>query len=158
MRRGQLFNLLAVARVVRRLRRTIVPVLIQAGQPGEEFLSRLLVLERVFPFDQVLQEPKAFELANKLTGIAPDGIDYAFFVNSGSEELRVTSLAVSPPFRLGASTLTVPAGSRGSVEVSFIPDAARDYKTSLMVRSNDPDVLTKDLPKDPDQVEALMGG
>jgi beta-alanine--pyruvate transaminase len=32
-----------------------------------------------------LGHPKVFELANKLTGIAPDGFDYAFFVNSGSE-------------------------------------------------------------------------
>jgi beta-alanine--pyruvate transaminase len=32
-----------------------------------------------------LGHPKIFELANKLTGIAPEGFDYAFFVNSGSE-------------------------------------------------------------------------
>lgn len=32
-----------------------------------------------------LGHPKVFELANKLTGLAPEGIDYAFFVNSGSE-------------------------------------------------------------------------
>ena len=32
-----------------------------------------------------LGHPTVFELANKLTGMAPDGIDYAFFVNSGSE-------------------------------------------------------------------------
>jgi beta-alanine--pyruvate transaminase len=32
-----------------------------------------------------LGHPTAFELANKLTGMAPEGIDYAFFVNSGSE-------------------------------------------------------------------------
>lgn len=32
-----------------------------------------------------LGHPKVFELANKLTDIAPDGFDYAFFVNSGSE-------------------------------------------------------------------------
>ncbi len=32
-----------------------------------------------------LGHPKIFELANKLTDIAPDGFDYAFFVNSGSE-------------------------------------------------------------------------
>ena len=32
-----------------------------------------------------LGHPMAFELANKLTAMAPDGIDYAFFVNSGSE-------------------------------------------------------------------------
>jgi beta-alanine--pyruvate transaminase len=32
-----------------------------------------------------LGHPTAFELANKLKEITPDGIDYAFFVNSGSE-------------------------------------------------------------------------
>lgn len=32
-----------------------------------------------------LSHPKAFEMANKLTGMAPKGLDYAFFVNSGSE-------------------------------------------------------------------------
>jgi len=32
-----------------------------------------------------LGHPRVFELANKLTSIAPEGIDYAFFVNSGSE-------------------------------------------------------------------------
>jgi beta-alanine--pyruvate transaminase len=32
-----------------------------------------------------LGHPSAFELANRLTDIAPEGIDYAFFVNSGSE-------------------------------------------------------------------------
>lgn len=32
-----------------------------------------------------LGHPTVFELANKLTSIAPEGIDYAFFVNSGSE-------------------------------------------------------------------------
>lgn len=32
-----------------------------------------------------LGHPKAFELASKLTNIAPEGIDHAFFVNSGSE-------------------------------------------------------------------------
>ena len=32
-----------------------------------------------------LGHPKAFELASKLTNISPEGIDHAFFVNSGSE-------------------------------------------------------------------------
>ncbi|MGB5247779.1 MAG: aspartate aminotransferase family protein [Woeseia sp.] len=32
-----------------------------------------------------LGHPTAFELANRLVGMAPEGIDYAFFVNSGSE-------------------------------------------------------------------------
>lgn len=32
-----------------------------------------------------LGHPRVFELANRLTDMAPDGMDYAFFVNSGSE-------------------------------------------------------------------------
>jgi beta-alanine--pyruvate transaminase len=32
-----------------------------------------------------LGHPTVFELANRLTDIAPEGLDYAFFVNSGSE-------------------------------------------------------------------------
>jgi len=35
-----------------------------------------------------LGHPKAFELASKLTDIAPEGIDHAFFVNSGSEAVE----------------------------------------------------------------------
>ncbi|MCD7060384.1 aspartate aminotransferase family protein [Pelagibacterium xiamenense] len=31
--------------------------------------------------------PKAFELANRLTDIAPDGLDHVFFTNSGSESV-----------------------------------------------------------------------
>ncbi len=41
-----------------------------------------------------LGHPMAFELANKLTAMAPDGIDYAFFVNSGSEAVD-TALKMS---------------------------------------------------------------
>ncbi|MFT6228105.1 MAG: beta-alanine--pyruvate transaminase, partial [Paracoccaceae bacterium] len=32
--------------------------------------------------------PKAFELATKLVDLAPDGIDHAFFTNSGSESVE----------------------------------------------------------------------
>ncbi len=41
-----------------------------------------------------LGHPMAFELANKLTAMAPEGIDYAFFVNSGSEAVD-TALKMS---------------------------------------------------------------
>jgi beta-alanine--pyruvate transaminase len=41
-----------------------------------------------------LGHPTAFELANKLTAMAPNGIDYAFFVNSGSEAVD-TALKMS---------------------------------------------------------------
>ncbi len=38
--------------------------------------------------------PKAFELANRLVDMAPDGIDHAFFVNSGSEAVE-TALKIA---------------------------------------------------------------
>lgn len=41
-----------------------------------------------------LGHPGIFELANKLIGIAPDGLDYAFFTNSGSESVD-TSLKMA---------------------------------------------------------------
>jgi len=41
-----------------------------------------------------LGHPTVFELANRLTDIAPEGIDYAFFVNSGSEAVD-TSLKMA---------------------------------------------------------------
>ncbi len=49
----------------------------------EAIKSQAEVLDYSMAFQ--LGHPKAFELANRLTEIAPDGIDYAFFVNSGSE-------------------------------------------------------------------------
>jgi beta-alanine--pyruvate transaminase len=41
-----------------------------------------------------LGHPRVFELANKLTALAPEGIDYAFFANSGSEAVD-TSLKIA---------------------------------------------------------------
>ncbi|ATX67007.1 aspartate aminotransferase family protein [Roseinatronobacter bogoriensis] len=38
--------------------------------------------------------PKAFELANRLVDLAPDGIDHAFFTNSGSESVE-TALKIA---------------------------------------------------------------
>ncbi|TQM92100.1 aspartate aminotransferase family protein [Roseinatronobacter monicus] len=38
--------------------------------------------------------PKAFELANKLVDLAPEGIDHAFFTNSGSESVE-TALKIA---------------------------------------------------------------
>ncbi len=49
----------------------------------EAIKAQAEVLDYAMAFQ--LGHPKAFELANKLTAIAPEGIDYAFFVNSGSE-------------------------------------------------------------------------
>lgn len=49
----------------------------------EAIKSQAEVLDYAMAFQ--LGHPMVFELANKLTAMAPDGIDYAFFVNSGSE-------------------------------------------------------------------------
>ena len=38
--------------------------------------------------------PKAFELANRLIGIAPEGMEHAFFTNSGSEAVE-TALKIA---------------------------------------------------------------
>lgn len=53
------------------------PKIVEAIQKQAETLDYSMAFQ--------LGHPKAFEMANKLTGIAPDGLDYAFFVNSGSE-------------------------------------------------------------------------
>jgi beta-alanine--pyruvate transaminase len=53
------------------------PRIVEAIQKQAETLDYSMAFQ--------LGHPTVFELANKLTGIAPDGIDYAFFVNSGSE-------------------------------------------------------------------------
>ena len=49
----------------------------------EAIKSQAEVLDYSMAFQ--LGHPTAFELANRLTNITPEGIDYAFFVNSGSE-------------------------------------------------------------------------
>ena len=38
--------------------------------------------------------PKAFELANRLIGMAPEGMEHAFFTNSGSESVE-TALKIA---------------------------------------------------------------
>jgi beta-alanine--pyruvate transaminase len=53
------------------------PKIVEAIQRQAETLDYAMAFQ--------LGHPKAFELANKLTAMAPRGIDYAFFVNSGSE-------------------------------------------------------------------------
>jgi len=40
--------------------------------------------------------PKAFELASRIAGMAPEGLDYTFFVNSGSEAAESASSSCSP--------------------------------------------------------------
>ena len=49
----------------------------------EAIKAQAEVLDYAMAFQ--LGHPTVFELANRLTDIAPEGIDYAFFVNSGSE-------------------------------------------------------------------------
>jgi len=53
------------------------PKIVEAIQAQAEELDYSMTFQ--------LGHPRIFELANRLTGIAPDGLDYAFFVNSGSE-------------------------------------------------------------------------
>jgi len=53
------------------------PKIVEAIQRQAETLDYAMAFQ--------LGHPTVFELANKLTAMAPRGIDYAFFVNSGSE-------------------------------------------------------------------------
>ncbi|HWM29470.1 MAG TPA: aspartate aminotransferase family protein [Woeseiaceae bacterium] len=53
------------------------PRIVEAIQKQAETLDYSMAFQ--------LGHPTVFELANRLTEIAPEGIDYAFFVNSGSE-------------------------------------------------------------------------
>jgi len=53
------------------------PKIVEAIQHQAETLDYSMTFQ--------LGHPTAFELSNRLTGIAPEGMDYAFFVNSGSE-------------------------------------------------------------------------
>lgn len=53
------------------------PKIVEAIQQQAEKLDYSMAFQ--------LGHPTAFELANKLVAMAPEGIDYAFFVNSGSE-------------------------------------------------------------------------
>lgn len=55
------------------------PKIVEAIQKQAETLDYSMAFQ--------LGHPKIFEMANKLTDIAPDGLDYAFFVNSGSESV-----------------------------------------------------------------------
>ncbi len=50
---------------------------------AEAVAGQIGTLDYAPPFQ--FGHPLAFELANRLTAMAPEGIDYAFFVNSGSE-------------------------------------------------------------------------
>jgi beta-alanine--pyruvate transaminase len=55
------------------------------GRPeiADAVARQLTELDYAPPFQ--FGHPMAFELANRLTSMAPEGLDYAFFVNSGSE-------------------------------------------------------------------------
>ena len=53
------------------------PKIVEAIQQQAETLDYAMAFQ--------LGHPTVFELSNKLTDLAPDGMDYAFFVNSGSE-------------------------------------------------------------------------
>jgi beta-alanine--pyruvate transaminase len=65
--------------------------------------------------------PKAFELANRLVGMAPEGMDHAFFTNSGSESVE-TALKIALAYQraIGQGTRTRLIGrERGYHGVNF---------------------------------------
>jgi beta-alanine--pyruvate transaminase len=58
-----------------------------AGHCHPKIVAAIKAQAEVLDYSMAFQlgHPTAFELANRLTDITPEGIDYAFFVNSGSE-------------------------------------------------------------------------
>ena len=49
--------------------------------------------------------PKAFELANRLIGMAPEGMEHAFFTNSGSEAVETAlKIAIAYQRAIGQGT------------------------------------------------------
>ena len=65
--------------------------------------------------------PKAFELANRLIGIAPEGIDHVFFTNSGSESVdSALKIAIAYQRAIGQGSRTRLIGrERGYHGVNF---------------------------------------
>ncbi len=65
--------------------------------------------------------PKAFELANRLIGIAPEGMDHVFFTNSGSESVETAlKIAIAYQRAIGQGTRTRLIGrERGYHGVNF---------------------------------------
>ena len=65
--------------------------------------------------------PKAFELANRLVGIAPEGMEHAFFTNSGSEAVETAlKIAIAYQRAIGQGSRTRLIGrERGYHGVNF---------------------------------------
>jgi beta-alanine--pyruvate transaminase len=65
--------------------------------------------------------PKAFELANRLIGMAPEGMEHAFFTNSGSESVETAlKIAIAYQRAIGQGTRTRLIGrERGYHGVNF---------------------------------------
>jgi beta-alanine--pyruvate transaminase len=65
--------------------------------------------------------PKAFELANRLVGIAPEGMEHVFFTNSGSEAVETAlKIAIAYQRAIGQGTRTRLIGrERGYHGVNF---------------------------------------
>ena len=65
--------------------------------------------------------PKAFELANRLVGIAPEGMEHAFFTNSGSEAVETAlKIAIAYQRAIGQGARTRLIGrERGYHGVNF---------------------------------------
>ena len=67
--------------------------------------------------------PTAFELANRLVDIAPDGIEHVFYCNSGSEAVDTAlKIAIAYQRAIGQGTRTKLSGrERGYLGVSIQP-------------------------------------
>ncbi len=84
--------------------------------------------------------PKAFELANRLVDMAPDGMDHAFFVNSGSEAVETAlKIAIAYHRARGDSARTRLIGRErgyhgvnfGGISVGGIVNNRRHFGTML---------------------------
>jgi beta-alanine--pyruvate transaminase len=84
--------------------------------------------------------PKAFELANRLIGIAPEGMEHAFFVNSGSEAVDTAlKIAIAYHRARGEATRTRLIGRErgyhgvgfGGISVGGIVNNRRFFGTML---------------------------
>lgn len=67
--------------------------------------------------------------------------------NSGSATLHVTGITASPPeFTASPAQLTVPPGGSQTIQVTFIPAAAKSYTGNLDFQTDDPSHATVTVP------------
>jgi len=116
---------------------------VNAGHGRREIVSavsqQLETLDYAPPFQ--LGHPAAFELAERVTSIAPAGIDHAFFVNSGSEAVD-TALKIAIGYHRvrGEGTRTRLIGRErgyhgvgfGGISVGGIPSNRKMWSAALL--------------------------